>query len=230
MARACSYGVPLPPIGGGYPSLCTFSICSSIPVSSPPICIAVEGLIRSRAPPPISCIRPRTKVVCSWSGDAPLSLSCLGSPPPFPLLHVVRKGHTLLRGPPPSTPWSGSPPSLSCKPCTGSARFLGGTPPSPSWSGVPPPLPLLYAMHWKRTLLGGCPAVAFLVQGTPPLPLLNAVREVHMLQFRGPLPSSSPWLCTRVARCLVVAVPFLPCPRAGCARCWVGGLPSSSIP
>ena len=54
----------------------------------------------------------------------------------------------------------------------GRALLLGGSPPLPFLMGCPTNLlPLLHAVHWERTLLGGC--LALLCPGLlppPPLP------------------------------------------------------------
>ena len=49
----------------------------------------------------------------------------------------------------------------------------------------PPPPPLLHAVRWERTLIGGCPTISLLVQGPPPFPLLYDVHRVRTLQFDG---------------------------------------------
>ena len=81
------------------------------------------------------------------------------------------------------------------------AHCSGGAPPSTSWSGVlPPSVSCKPCAGRAHCSLGG----------------------FHSFSY--------PWMHAGVAHCLAEVAPYLPFPRAGCARCWVGGSPSSSIP
>ena len=70
-------------------------------------------------------------------GGTPPSPTWLGITP-LPLLHILHGDSTLIGG---FHPFAllvrGSPPSISCMPCAGSARCSGNAPTSPSWSGDP---------------------------------------------------------------------------------------------
>ena len=140
MSRACSASTPLPPNGESVPSLLPRPVFCSPLAPSPPIRLAVGGLYRSRAPPPITCIRPRTKGVRSCLGGAPLPSHGRGSPPPPSPACCVQGGRMLLGG---------------CSPFTLLVRG-------------PPPFPLLQTVRGERTLLGRCPPFFLLV--CPPLP------------------------------------------------------------
>ena len=97
--------------------------------------------------------------------------------------------------------WPLPPSSLYCKPCAGRSHCLGGAPLTPSGSGAPP----LY------------------------LSCMLCMRCAHCRSGWFPV-SSSPWLRTGVARCLVGVAPSLLCARTRCMRCSSGGSPYSSPP
>ena len=166
MAYASSYGVPLPPNGGGAPSPLPLHICRSFVAPTLLLCIVVRGLCRYGVPPPLSCSWPRARGACCCSGGNPPSPSWSGVSPPLPLLYAVRKKLTLLGGNPPL------------------ALLVRGY----------PPLPFLHAVHGERTLLGGCPPFNLFVKAPPYLPPSPAfyVRGAHSAIQGGPPPPPSP--------------------------------------
>ena len=154
-----------------------------------------------------------------------------GSPHLPLLLHAVRGSSHCLGGSPSVASWSGvPPPSVSCMSYAERARCLGGTTSfSSCFAPTPPPFP-------ARDTLGvpaawGVPLHCPPGSGVPPLPLLNVVRKVRTLPFGGGSSLSSALRIRAVAaHGLLGVAPSLPCPRAGCARFWVEGPPSSSVP
>ena len=119
-------------------------------------------------------------------------------------------------------------PPISCiRPCMKDVHYcLGGVPPSPLF------LSCILCARLARCSSGGfpssyspwfCAGMARYPAGLSPSPPRACM--VRALQFRGVPSSSSSWLCDGVARGLAGVAPSLPCPRAVCARCWVGGSP-----
>ena len=107
-------------------------------------------------------------------------------------MHAVSEGHTLIRGFPPFPLLVGGTPPLSTEICAqGAHADQKGCPPFVLLV-FPPPLPFLHTLRWERTLLGGCPTVALLFQGSPLFPLLHGVHKVNTLQFGGSSPPPPP--------------------------------------
>ena len=100
-------------------------------------------------------------------------------------------------------------------------------------SGVSQPLPSIRTYARRACCcFGGCPLSPLLIRGSPPLPLLQAFREDHVLLLGGdpPPPPPSPG-CAREEHADWSGFPSpLLWPRADSERCWVGITPTSSIP
>ena len=160
---------------------------------SAPLHLVLWGLCRSWGLPPISCIRPRTKGVCSCSGDAPPLLLCrVSSPtPPTPAWRALAV-HTVRGMPPLRSPGQPPPTSLACMPWAWSARCSGGTPLVSSGFGAPPtPLPCMPCAGSTHWLLGAHTLRPCLGAPLPPSPACHAL-IAHAAVWGGPpLPLSS---------------------------------------
>ena len=98
---------PLPPNEVGAPPTTSTPCCSDPLASSSPLCLVMGGLHRSWGPPPISCFRPRTKVVRSCSGGDPPSVASVSVADPSnsaPLHPELSSVLSFSSVPPRSTP------------------------------------------------------------------------------------------------------------------------------